>query len=590
MHTTAKSRTIIGTMAIGLFLCLLDTTVMNIALPAIQAGLNTTLSQLSWALNIYTVLFASLTIPLGRIADVYGRPRIYVLGLGLFLFGSLSSGLGTSIGWLIFGRGVQSVGAAIVFPASMTLSIQSVPQAKRTQAIAALGITQGLAAALGPTIGGVVTQFWGWRGIFLMNVPFILIALGLCLWEFDFQPHSRRTTQLDVLGSLLSMLTLFSLVLLLVKGSDWGWRSPIIIGLGLISGCALVGFILVESRAKHPMMPLALFHDRQFVGAALVTVTSGIFFVALPVLLPSFFTKVQGTSELMAALMITPASLMIFFLSPIAGFLLAKVGPRVIVFLGSFSLALGYLTLTVMDADHYWQVCLAAVLVGAGYGIIIGPVTVLAAGTFTGELLTASQSVIGVFRQIGTTLAVTIFVAGLSANLVTAKTTIRTTANQEIQALNINQRAKNDAFAQVKRQLASDQTATQTTPPITPQSQQKLVEQAYSTALQQHHLTGATAQMKRTVYRQVDQQVTQRVAHLNAELTPAVARIHVQTKAALTRAFIRPYQIALPFTILALGTTVLFESRQPYLARLRGEIIKDTPLHTHWPTKLRKGL
>lgn len=154
-----KSTKIVTTMAMGTFLCMLDTTVMNIALPAIQTGLATNLAQLSWALNIYTILFASLTIPLGRLADIYGRARLYLIGLALFLGGSLFSGLAGHVSWLIVGRGVQSLGAAIVFPASMTIGIQSVPAAKRTGAIGILGTTQGLAAALGPTIGGAVTQF-----------------------------------------------------------------------------------------------------------------------------------------------------------------------------------------------------------------------------------------------------------------------------------------------------------------------------------------------------------------------------------------------------------------------------------------------
>ena len=141
-----KSTKVIAMMMIGIFLCMLDTTVMNIALPA---------------LNIYTVLFASLAIPLGRLADVWGRGRMYLIGLGLFGIGSLTSGLSLSVGLLITGRAIQSIGAAIVFPASMTIGIQSVALSRRTGVIASLGVMQGLAAALGPTIGGAITQFWG---------------------------------------------------------------------------------------------------------------------------------------------------------------------------------------------------------------------------------------------------------------------------------------------------------------------------------------------------------------------------------------------------------------------------------------------
>lgn len=368
------SRRILLTMTIGIFICILDTTVMSIALPAMQSGLHTDLAHLSWALNIYTILFACLTIPLGRIADIYGRERLYLVGLSLFFLGSIASGLAPTVGFLIAGRALQSVGAAIVFPASMTIGIQSTSLAGRTQAIALLGVTQGLAAAFGPTIGGVLTQYFGWRTIFLINLPLALAALGLCLHLLDWHHTGGQHETLDIPGALTSMLALFSLSLLLIKGNDWGWTSWRIIGLMSTCGLALALFLLIESHVAQPMMPLALFKDQQFNGAAIVTVAAGIFFVALMVILPSFFTKIQGATELQAALMITPASLMLFICSPISGFLLSKVGPRAVIATGCLAILSGYITLSLSNPAVYWQVSIALMLSGAGYGVIIGPV------------------------------------------------------------------------------------------------------------------------------------------------------------------------------------------------------------------------
>ncbi|VDG19670.1 MFS transporter [Lactobacillus paraplantarum] [Lactiplantibacillus mudanjiangensis] len=447
------SMRIVLTMAIGIFLCLLDTTVMNIALPVMQTGLSTSLTQLSWALNVYTILFASLTIPLGRLADIYGRSRLYLVGLSLFLIGSLSSGLAANVGWLIAGRGLQSLGAAIVFPASMTIGIQSVAPEKRTSAIAILGATQGLAAALGPTIGGAVTQFFGWRGIFLINVPFVILAFILCLRLLSWQHQRPIGERLDLWGSLLSMTMLFSLTLALVKGDDWGWTSGAIIGLAVTSIVALDAFLFAEAHVDQPMVPLALFKDRQFTGSAIVTVIAGVFMVAIMVLMPSYFTRVMGKSELMAALMITPTSLMIFIFSPLSGFLLAKLGPRLVIFSGSLAIACGYGWLSILNPRAYWQLVIVFVLVGMGYGIVIGPITVLAAGKLTGMLLTASQSVIGVFRQIGTSLAVAIFVSALSTNLVTAKQHIWQSTQDQVASLSMSAQAKTDTLATVKTRL-----------------------------------------------------------------------------------------------------------------------------------------
>ncbi|ALO04126.1 MFS transporter [Lactiplantibacillus paraplantarum] len=556
-----KSMKVIAMMMIGIFLCMLDTTVMNIALPAIQTGLNTDLTHLSWALNIYTVLFASLAIPLGRLADVWGRGRMYLIGLGLFGIGSLTSGLSLSVGLLIIGRAIQSIGAAIVFPASMTIGIQSVTLNKRTSVIAGLGVMQGLAAALGPTIGGAVTQFWGWRGIFLINVPLVVIAFSGCLAWLSWRHPSHGQAKLDLGGSALIMTTLLALTLVLVKGNDWGWTSRLIIGLGVISVLALFAFIWTEAHVAAPMVPLALFKDRQFNGAALATVLSGVFMVALLVLMPSFFTKVQGKTELMAAIMITPASMMIFIFSPISGFLLAKLGARRVIFSGSLAMVAGYGVLSMMNASQYWQFALAALLIGAGYGTIIGPITVLAAGDFTGELLTASQSVIGVFRQIGTSLAVAIFVSALAVNLTTAKSRVKSYAAVSVAQLSISNQAKRDTLQVVDHQLAAEQTAQVVHDPITATKTRRLVADQYVQVLKARSLQAAPVRIKAQVHQQVARQVRSQVRVTNQRIRTAATAIKAKTKIELTTAFMRPYQVAWPFTLLLVMTTWCFAGR-----------------------------
>ncbi|MCT3286546.1 MFS transporter [Lactiplantibacillus pentosus] len=556
-----KSTKVIGMMMIGIFLCMLDTTVMNIALPAIQVGLATDLAHLSWALNIYTVLFASLTIPLGRVADVWGRGRVYLIGLALFGLGSVISGLCGNVDVLIVGRAVQSLGAAVVFPASMTIGIQSVPLNKRVGAIAELGVMQGLAAALGPTIGGAVTQFLGWRGIFLMNVPLVLVAFVGCVAWLSWRHPIRGQAKLDLAGSALIMVTLLSLTLVLVEGNAWGWTSQLIIGLMALSGLALVTFIWTEAHVDQPMVPLALFKYRQFNGASLATVLSGVFMVGLLVLMPSFFTKVQNQTELLAAIMITPASMMIFIFSPISGFLLSKLGPRRVIFSGSLAMMAGYAILSQLNPNHYWQFAIAAVLIGAGYGTIIGPITVLAAGDFTGELLTASQSVIGVFRQIGTSLAVAIFVSALSANLTVAKTQTLTDAHTTVAKLAISDQAKRDTLQVITHQIDQEQTAKPVKTPITVAKEHRLIAVAARQVLKSPALQAAPASVKAKVQRQVTRQVTVQVKQTNQRIVNAATAIKTRSKAAFTQAFMRPYQVALPFTLLLLLTTWCFEKR-----------------------------
>ena len=215
---TLQQKLIVLAMAISIFLCVLDTTVMNIALPAIQSGLNVDLSDLSWALNIYTITFAVFTIPLGRVADIFGRHKVFLVGLLLFLIGSALSGAAMNVPFLVTGRGIQSLGAAIIFPAGMTIGITSTSLQKRTGVVATLGIMQGLAAAMGPTIGGIITQYLGWRWVFMINLPLGILVGLLCLRYLNFKDEQRIAAQIDYAGMVLSMIMLFTLTLALING------------------------------------------------------------------------------------------------------------------------------------------------------------------------------------------------------------------------------------------------------------------------------------------------------------------------------------------------------------------------------------
>ena len=228
---------------LGIFICMLDTTIMNVSLPNIGEHLNIGLDSLSWALNVYLVLFAALTIPLTRLAEIFGIHKGFLLGVLLFGTGSILSALANGLDFLLVGRAVQSVGAALVFPLSMTLGINLVAVEKRTGMIAILGITQGIAAALGPTIGGIVTQFIGWRWIFLINVPLTVIMLIIGLFALKLRNEKQTKQTLDLWGSFLSMVFLSSLSLGMMQGRSWGWTSYLTITCFAVS---LLGFIPVS--------------------------------------------------------------------------------------------------------------------------------------------------------------------------------------------------------------------------------------------------------------------------------------------------------------------------------------------------------
>lgn len=211
---TKQHKLIVLAMCLGTFIVMLDTTIMNIALPSIQNQFSVTLSDLSLPLNAYTILFASLTIPLGKLANIFGKKGFYLYALFLFALGSLVSGLSQAIFWLTLGRILQSIGAAAIFPLSMDMAISSQKDIYRSKATLIVGITQGSASAFGPTIGGVLIHFLGWRWIFLINIPIALFSLLLTVLYLPSVNEKIENTKIDWLGTMGMVISLFTDVIL----------------------------------------------------------------------------------------------------------------------------------------------------------------------------------------------------------------------------------------------------------------------------------------------------------------------------------------------------------------------------------------
>ncbi|WEV52592.1 MFS transporter [Bifidobacterium sp. ESL0704] len=404
-------------MCLGIALVMLDTTIMNIALPAMQHGLGVGLGRLSWALNVYTIIVATCTIPLSRLADIYGRGRLFVVGLLLFGAGSLIAGMAPGFGVLIAGRVVSGLGASVLLPVANALGISAWVVKDRVKVVAALGLTQGGAAAVGPTVGGIVTDRLSWNWIFLVNVPIVAVALILSFFALDLKGESRIQARIDWLGSIVSMAGLFVVTFGLIESKNWGMADPRVwmcLGVGVV---AVVLFVLVERHVSSPMVDLRLFRFRQFTAAALVALIAQFFYIGVLVILPTFFTAVQGRSELNAAMILLPMSLTVFAFGGFGGLAINKLGPRLLVLAGLFAVLASYVLLAIVNPASVTAMALAALVLGVGFGVIAGPINVLAASSLQGELLTASQSVISVVRQIGSVLGVSVFVSMTTRNI-----------------------------------------------------------------------------------------------------------------------------------------------------------------------------
>ncbi|PFZ59390.1 MFS transporter [Bacillus wiedmannii] len=435
----SKGIKIVFLMCLGIFLCMIDTTIMNIALPAIQTSVNTSLEKMSWILNVYTMTIAVLAIPLGRIADIFGKAKMYILGLIIFGGGSVLCAFANTGDFLIFSRFIQSIGAAILFPTSMVIGVSAMPLAKRHVALVILGVTQGLSAAMGPVIGGIITQNFGWRWVFFVNVPICILGIILCCVMLQIKNEERIISKIDWVGLLLSSTAIFSFTLILVKGNTWGWQSNIALSCYAISTISLILFVLVERKIHNPMVNLKLFQDRMFVGASIVVILSNLFLIGVTVLLPTFLTKIQGRTEIEAAFLVTPISAMIFFVSPVAATLIKKLGKVTIILSGFLVMGFSYYWLQMIDVNSTnIEIIIPCMILGVGYGLVVGPITVLSASSFEGELLTASQSVVSMLRQVGIVLAVAIFVSNLTHNLAVNKENVYRYAEEKVHNIHVD--------------------------------------------------------------------------------------------------------------------------------------------------------
>lgn len=439
-----KNKTLTVLFVLGIFICMLDTTIMNVSLPAIGTDLTVGLDSLSWALNVYIILFAALTIPLTRFAEIFGIHKGFLIGVGLFGFGSLASASANDLSLLLIGRALQSVGAALVFPLAMTLGIGLAPVAKRTGMIAILGMTQGIAAALGPVVGGIVTQFLGWQWIFLINIPLTILMMIFGVMNLELQHETVQKQSLDINGAILGIIFLTAFSLGMMQGRLWGWHSWLTIGCFMISIFGFLLFLFVEQKSANPMVPLLLFRDRTFAMVAVLIVLSNVFLVATTVILPHYFVNIAGYSALNSSWLVAPISLAIFVMAPISGFAREKISSKWLLFGGFISIFSGYVLFATGVLTSQIYSIVAGLIIGAGYGLVTGPLLVMAAGSFEGRLLTASQSMSGVLRQVGTMLAVAIFITGLYSNLTYAKDQSKVYAINHIKQLEIpvNQQTK----------------------------------------------------------------------------------------------------------------------------------------------------
>jgi EmrB/QacA subfamily drug resistance transporter len=403
--------------SVGVFMASLDLFIVNIAFPAIAADFSgSSLSDLSWILNAYAIVFAALLVPAGRVADRIGRKRVFLAGLLTFTAASAVSAAAPSVGVLVAARIVQAAGGAMLLPSSLGLILPAFPVRKRAVAVGAWSAVGGVAAALGPPIGGLLVGL-SWRWIFLVNVPIGLVVAAIAMRELDEVREPEQEARPDALGALMLAAGIGVLTAAIVKGPDWGWSDARIVGSFAAAAVLVAAFFARSARHPAPVIELPLLRVRAF---AFGNLGAMIFFAGFGAMLLSsvlLLTEVWGYSALHAGVALMPGPTMAAIFAAPGGRISQKFGPRPvavaggIIFGSSFLFFLGSIEATPNYAGAFlpWFM-----LGGIGVGLSISSLPAAVTASLPPQRFATGSAVFGMSRQVGAAIGVAVLIAILA--------------------------------------------------------------------------------------------------------------------------------------------------------------------------------
>lgn len=402
-------------VSLATFMTYLDNNVTNVAIPTIQRSLHLSLSGLEWVVSTYVLVFAGLLLAGGRLADLYGRRRLFLIGLSVFTLGSLWAGLSGSGAELIAARAVQGLGAALVVPTTLMIIMATFTAGReRTTAIGIWTAIGAMALAFGPLIGGFISQHFHWGWIFFINVPVGILTLAIALATTDESRDRSVERRLDVAGLITSTVTLFSLTYALIDGEDKGWTSPLILGAFALAAVAAALFVLIESRTAHPMVDMRLFRSRVYAGG---TVTMMLW--AFGVFGIYFFTSIYlqtilGFSPTKAGLAFVPMALCMALFAGLAGPVSRVLRPHQTVALGMAVMAVGLYLFGTLGASATFASLMPGFLIfGAGAGLMNVPLTNAVMHSMSPEQSGVGSALLNASREVAGLLGITIIGAVL---------------------------------------------------------------------------------------------------------------------------------------------------------------------------------
>jgi EmrB/QacA subfamily drug resistance transporter len=404
-------------VCLAVFMLLLDVTIVNVALPSIQTELGSSFEDLQWVVDAYALALAAILLASGSLGDLLGRRSVFVIGLVIFSAASLLCGLSGTPTMLNAARAVQGAGGAMMFANSLALIAQEFPANERGTAFGIWGATTGFAVAVGPLVGGVLTDAFGWEWIFLVNVPIGLATLALTLMKVR-DSERDPSARIDWLGLVTFSAALFCLVYALIRGNDDGWGSTKIVALLAVGALLLATFVAVEHRRDQPMLDLRLFRIPTFTGAQIVAFSIHASIFSMFLYLTLYMQNILGYSPLETGVRFLPVSLLSFLAAPIAGKLAERYPVRLFLTAGLGLIGLGLLEMHGVDPSDDWTTLLPGfILAGVGIGFVNPPLASAAIGVVEPRRSGAASGINSTARQVGTAVGIAALGAILQSKL-----------------------------------------------------------------------------------------------------------------------------------------------------------------------------